>query len=129
MQNDIEEVSDSTWESIVEKQSKPVIAMFYLNSCAHCKAIDPYFREFAETFGGSCKFVRLNAEISPWVAERYGVEGTPTFIFLCAGKMIKGLVGISHPSELKNNIEDFIKNGSECASNITSLKYDMSLYG
>ncbi|MDR6223557.1 thioredoxin family protein [Methanococcoides alaskense] len=130
MQNSyVGEVGDGNWEQMVEKEPKPVLVMFYLTTCSHCKAIEPYFREFAETYKDSCKFFKVNAEINPWVSERYGVEGTPTFMFMCAGKMIRGMAGVSHPSELKRNIEDFLKNGSVCAANVTSLKYDMSLYG
>lgn len=124
----IVEATDNNWEQIVEKEPLPVVVMFYLTTCPHCKAIEPYFREYAEEFSKSCKFVRIDAEQSPWTAERYGVEGTPTFVFLCGGTFLQGLAGVSHPSVLKSNIEDFIKDGATCASNITKLKYDISLY-
>ncbi|NYT19842.1 MAG: thioredoxin family protein [Methanosarcinales archaeon] len=124
----IVEATDGSWEQLVEREPLPVVVMFYLTTCPHCKAIEPYFREYAGEFKKSCKFVRIDAERSPWTAERYGVEGTPTFVFLCGGTFIQGLAGVSHPAVLKRNIEDFIKDGATCASNITKLKYDISLY-
>ncbi|MGM0771557.1 MAG: thioredoxin family protein [Halobacteriota archaeon] len=124
----IVEATDGNWEELVEKEQMPVVVMFYLTTCPHCKAIDPYFREYGEQFGKLCKFIRIDAEKNPWTAERYGVEGTPTFVFLCGGSVTLRLAGISHPSVLKEHISDFVKDGSKCAANITKLKYDISLY-
>jgi len=124
----IAEATDGNWEKLVEKEKLPVVVMFYLTTCPHCKAIDPYFKDYAEEFGKSCKFIKIDAEQNPWTAERYGVEGTPSFVFLCGGNVTLGLAGVSHPSVLKGHIEDFVKDGAKCAANVTKLKYDISLY-
>ena len=79
------EIGDMNWGEIVESSKKPVIVMFYSSTCPYCKAMEPYFINYAREFENSAVFARLNIETNPWTAERYGVLGTPTFKFFCQG--------------------------------------------
>ncbi len=122
------EVNDTNWEGEVENISRPVVAMFYLPTCIHCKNIFPHFKEFAEKYQDKCVFVMINVGENPWTAERYGVQGTPTFHFLCGGRSVNMMAGAPAPSVLEKGIRDFAEQGDECSASFSSHKYDISSY-
>ncbi len=125
---DIIELNDSNWEEMLANQEKPMVVMFYLPACSHCKQIEPYFREYAGEFRDSCTFIRMNGMDSPVTAMRYGVRSAPTFKFFCKGKAIKEAVGLVHPSLLKNSIKELIEHGDECSMHITPMPGEISPY-
>ncbi|WP_406661435.1 thioredoxin family protein [Methanolobus sp. ZRKC3] len=122
------EANDSNWDELIENQEKPMVVMFYLPSCSHCKEIEPYFKEYSNEFKDSCRFVMMNGLVSPRTAMRYGIRGTPTFKFFCHGQAIKEEVGVVYPSILRKSIEDLIRNGEECVLHSTPLPDEISPY-
>ena len=87
------EVDDKSWEQKVELAEQPVLVMFYSTTCPGCKALEPYFTEYAEEYAGKVQFARLNVYENQFTAERYGITGTPTFKFFCNGKPVQELLG------------------------------------
>ncbi|MDI9633637.1 MAG: thioredoxin family protein [Methanolinea sp.] len=122
------EVTDSTFEKVVEKNTIPVLVMFYSPTCPHCRAMDPYFREYAGEYEGKVLFARLDVFAGQWTAERFGVRSTPTFKFFCSGRPVLELVGAVYPALLKRMIEDGLQNGKECAARSTAINYDVTGY-
>lgn len=125
---DIIELNDSNWEEMLANQEKPMVVMFYLPACSHCKQIEPYFREYAAEFRNSCTFIRMNGMDSPVTAMRYGVRSAPTFKFFCKGKAIKEAVGLVYPSLLKSAIKELIEHGDECVLHSTPMPDEISPY-
>lgn len=122
------EIGDMNWGEIVESSKKPVIVMFYSSTCPYCKAMEPYFINYAREFENSAVFARLNIETNPWTAERYGVLGTPTFKFFCRGRPVWEQVGQIYPSILKKAVEDMINYGEECIKKSTPIGQDITGY-
>ena len=123
------EVTDLTWESVVEKGKKPVAVMFYSPTCVFCHQMEPYFRNYSVEYKETVTFVRLNITESPWTAERYGVRSTPTFKFFCGGKPVQEMVGAVYPALLKRMIDEVLVHGKECAKNSTAIDYEITGYG
>ncbi|MDH7510314.1 MAG: thioredoxin family protein [Methanolinea sp.] len=122
------EVTDTTWEKTVEKSSLPVLVMFYSPTCPHCRTMEPYVREYAREFAGRVVFARLDILVSQWTAERYGVRSTPTFKFFCSGRPVSDMVGAVYPALLKRMVEEGLANGNECISKSTAISYDITGY-
>ncbi|MDW7733102.1 MAG: thioredoxin family protein [Methanolobus sp.] len=122
------EATDENWEELIENQEKPMVVMFYLPNCVHCKEIEPYFMEFSNEFRDSCTFVRMNGLLSARTARRYGVKGTPTFKFFCRGRSIKEEVGMIYPSILRKSIEELVRHGDECVLHTTPMPDEVSPY-
>ncbi|MCQ1535462.1 thioredoxin family protein [Methanosarcina sp. KYL-1] len=122
------EIEDATWGTQVESSKKPVIVMFYSLSCPFCKAMEPYFEEYAKEFRDSAVFARMNVTINTWTAERYGVQGTPTFKFFCHGKPIWEQVGQVYPSILKSAVENMVEYGEDCVRKTTPIGQDITGY-
>ncbi|AKB27575.1 Thioredoxin [Methanosarcina siciliae T4/M] len=127
-ENYVLEIEDASWGQQVEDSEKPVIVMFYSPTCPYCKAMEPYFAEYAREYRGSAIFVRLNVVTNPWTAERYGVQGTPTFKFFCHGKSVWEQVGQIYPSILKNAVRDMVQHGEECIRKTTPVGQDITGY-
>jgi thioredoxin-like negative regulator of GroEL len=123
------EVTDLTWEQMVEKSREPVAVMFYSPTCAFCHQMEPYFRTFAKEFSGIVVFARLNIMASQWTAERYGVRSTPTFQFFCNGKPLTEMVGAVYPAILRKTVEEVLVRGKECGKKVTEIDYEITGYG
>jgi thioredoxin-like negative regulator of GroEL len=117
------ELNDKNWEKNVEKGKKPVIVMFYSNTCPHCHTIKPYFDKYAKDFKDKIIFAKVNIMNNPTIISRYGIMGTPTFKFFCNGKPIQEFVGAIYPTLLKKNIEDAMQNSPQCLKNTTWIDF------
>jgi thioredoxin-like negative regulator of GroEL len=123
------ELSDTNWEQLVEKSALPVFVMFFSPTCPYCRTMDPYFRGFAQDFEGIVTFGRLDIMASPWIAERYGILSTPTFVIFCTGRPFQQMVGGVYPALLKRMVEESVSQGKECMKSSTTISYDISGYG
>lgn len=119
MSNKIDEIAENTWESTVEKEDHPVFIMFYSPTCPHCHSIEPYFNQYADELKDEVKFYKMNIAKNQDIAQRFGILGTPTFIFYCHGKPVRSIVGSIYPSLLKKTIEEGMQTGSDCAKKTT----------
>ena len=122
------EVTDRTFEHEVEKSERPVVVMFFSETCPHCATIMPYFQEMAREFGARVRFARLDIATNPWSIERFAIRSTPTFTFFCSGRALREIVGAVYPAVIKKQIEEFERDGPECARLSTEIRYDISGY-
>jgi thioredoxin 1 len=125
---DVVDVSEADWEKNVEKSTTPVVVMFHSPTCPNCREIEPYFDEFAGEFKGKALFMKLNVLENTYIAERYGVMGTPTFKFFCSGRPVQEVVGAAYPPLIKKAIEETLERGAECAARSTKIDYSMTGY-
>jgi len=124
----IVELDDTTWEATVEKGDKPVVVMFYSDTCPYCKQIEPYFFEYANDFKGKIVFARINIVNSLTIPSRYGVMGTLTFKFFCKSRPVYELVGAMDSALLKKAIVENLEHGEKCVKNATWLAPDLTSY-
>ncbi|MDD3043783.1 MAG: thioredoxin family protein [Methanosarcinaceae archaeon] len=126
--NYVQKAEDANWEKMVETGKNPVLVMFTSPTCPFCKAMEPYFEEYSGDFKNSVTFALLDVSENPWTAERFGVQGTPTFIFFCKGKVVWQQVGQVYPSLLKKMVEEMAVHGEECVKNTTPVGQDITGY-
>ena len=122
------EVDDRTFPEKVEKANLPVAVMFYAPTCVHCRAMTPYFTEYAQEYKDKVLFARVDVSANLFTGERYGVKGTPTFKFFCQGRPVTELVGAVYPAILKRTVDEVLVHGKECVSKSTEIDYEISGY-
>ncbi len=127
-ESNLVEIDDKTWEHLVEKSSKAVIVMFYGPECPYCELMMPYFVNSAQEFKNAAVFARINITTNPWTAERYRIQGIPTFKSFCCGRSVWEQVGEINPSALKSAIENTVNYGEECVRKSTPVGQDMTGY-
>lgn len=125
----VPEVSDQEWRIKVEENSEPVFVMFFSPTCTHCVQIEPYIEQLAAEFSPAVRFFKLNIIRFTWLAERYGVMATPTFLYFCGGKPVQTRVGAVFPAMLKKMIKEMVQSGEECRLRSTEIKYEITGYG
>jgi len=101
------------------------VVQFWHPFCSHCQAIKPVYDELAVEYGDKLKFIKLNVVDSienEKLASKYGVMGTPTFLFFCGGRPVNGIVGALSKEDLAHAIEFAIKKHQYCTKKSTPLK-------
>ena len=63
-----------------------VLRFFYADWCPHCKSTKPVWEQLKERYSGSVTLKKVDCTSSTKEAEKFDVEGFPTFILTKNGK-------------------------------------------
>jgi len=105
MGENITNVTDSTFETMVLKSEVPALVDFWASWCAPCRAIAPIVDEMAQEYSGRIRVTKMNVDDNPATPGRYGVRGIPTLILFKGGKVVDQLVGAVPKNQIKELIE------------------------
>jgi len=105
MSDNIINVTDSTFESLVLQSDTPALVDFWASWCAPCRAIAPIVDEMAQEYTGKLRVVKVNVDDNPATPGKYGVRGIPTLILFKGGKVVDQLVGAVPKNQIKELIE------------------------
>jgi thioredoxin 1 len=105
---DIQEVSDSSFDSEVLKSPLPVLVDFWAPWCAPCKAIAPVMADLAKEYAGRLKVVKINVDDHPQTPSRYGVRGIPNLILFKDGQVRDQIVGAVPKTQLVKAISQVV---------------------
>jgi len=105
MSENITDVTDSTFETLVLKSDTPALVDFWASWCAPCRAIAPIVEEMATQFNGRVRVTKMNVDDNPATPGKYGVRGIPTLILFKDGKVVDQLVGAVPKNQIKELIE------------------------
>jgi len=98
-------VSDESFEKEVVRASIPVIVDFWADWCGPCHRIAPLVKEIASEYDGRLKAAKIDVDLNPSIATRYGVRGIPTLILFKRGQPVERLVGYMPKPQLVARIE------------------------
>ena len=90
---DVENVTAKTFPDAVERSALPVVVDFYATWCGPCRMLAPVLDDLAEDYEGRVKFVRVNVDEEPDLAERFHVGAVPTVVLLNGGKVSATRIG------------------------------------
>lgn len=93
MAENINAVSDATFEHEVLKSPLPVLIDFWAPWCGPCRAIAPIVEELAGDYAGKLKIVKMNVDENPRTPAQYGVRGIPNLILFKDGTVQQQIVG------------------------------------
>ena len=105
MGENIMNVTDSTFDTMVLKSEVPALVDFWASWCAPCRAIAPIVDEMANEYSGRIRVTKMNVDDNPATPGRYGVRGIPTLILFKGGKVVDQLVGAVPKNQIKELIE------------------------
>ena len=101
-------VTDAAFEKTVLQNTLPVIVDFWAPWCGPCKAIGPLLEKILGENAGKLIVAKVNTdEHSEW-AQKYGVQGIPTLLFVFDGKILHRQVGLLPEKMLREAVTQFL---------------------
>ena len=100
-------VSQDDFEAEVVKMPGKVLVDFWAEWCGPCRMIGPVLDEMAGDYPG-VKFVKLNVDEAPAVAQQFAVMNIPTILAFEGGKVKRRIVGAMPKAKLVEELGAFL---------------------
>ena len=97
----------TSFQSEVIESDLPVIVDFWAPWCGPCRAIAPILEEFADSYVGRVKVVKVNVDEVPELSARYRVSGIPLLLAFYDGTIVgksAGFRGRGHLAEMLDQL-------------------------
>jgi len=91
----VKDVDDDSFDREVLEAQVPVVVKFEAGWCPPCRALAPIVERVAAESAGRVRFVRVDTDESPRLAERCGIRGVPTMIVFRGGQRVASHLGMA----------------------------------
>jgi thioredoxin 1 len=95
------EITERDFDKEVLECELPVFACFTTKWCHSCYPTCLFADQLVKEYNGSVKFVRLDMEKSPEIAERYHFITVPTILIFKDSQPVKKLLGFQERARLR----------------------------
>jgi thioredoxin 1 len=87
------QVTTATFRREVLESEVPVVVDFYADWCEPCRMVSPAIAALSDEWDGRIRFVKVDIDKSPELAEAYGVMSIPTIMLFERGEVAGWVVG------------------------------------
>lgn len=102
-------VVDAAFEQTVMKSELPTIVDFWAPWCNPCKMVAPTLDKLAKEYAGKLQVAKVNTDENSEWANKFGVQGIPTMLFVAGGKVIHRQVGALPEPMLRDVVAQFME--------------------
>lgn len=102
-------VTDAAFEKTVLQSQIPAIVDFWAPWCGPCRMVAPTLDKLAKEYAGKLLVTKVNTDENPEWAQKYGVQGIPTMLFVSGGKVIHRQVGALPEPMLREVVTEFLE--------------------
>lgn len=103
----VKHITQGEFADEVTRCATPVVADFYATWCGPCRMLSPMLDKLAGGYADKIKFVKINVDESPGLAQNFSVQAIPTLIFFKDGKVADRMTGLPDESSLKAALDKF----------------------
>lgn len=98
------DLSSGTFAGFLSAHERVVVDV-WAPWCGPCRAMAPVLDSLARELAPSVQFGKLNADLEPALAGRYGVSGIPTLLIFEQGRLVDQVVGAVPHAPLRRHLE------------------------
>ena len=102
-------VTDAEFEEKVLGSEVPAIVDFWAPWCGPCRMVAPTLDKLAVEYEDKLLVAKVNTDENPEWAQKFGVQGIPTMLFVSGGKVVHRQVGALPEMMLREVVEQFIE--------------------
>ncbi len=99
------ELNDNNFAAEALNSELPVLVDFYAPWCGPCRMVAPVLEQLAGEFAGRVRFVKVNVDDAPELAQRYRITGVPTLTIFHRGRVADTMVGFAGAGALRARLE------------------------
>lgn len=101
-------VTDEAFENSIVNSKLPVVVDFWAPWCGPCKMVAPILDKIAKEFAGKIVVAKVNTDNNSEWANKFGVQGIPTMLFMADGKVVHQQVGALPEPMLRTVLDQFL---------------------
>jgi thioredoxin 1 len=101
-------VTDAAFEKTVLQADLPVVVDFWAPWCGPCKMVGPILDKFAKEYEGKLIIAKVNTDDDSEWAQKFGVQGIPTMLFVYNGDVVHQQVGAMPEPTLRTMVDQFL---------------------
>jgi thioredoxin 1 len=102
--SNVKSVRTDEFEKEVLVADLPVVVDFYASWCGPCKMLAPILEKLAASYEGRIRFVKVDVDEEPSLAEACDITGVPTLAFVKDGRVVDRVVGLTSPRALEDKL-------------------------
>ncbi len=101
-------VNEQSFENEVVNNDHPVVVDFWAAWCGPCRSLAPVIEQVAEEYAGKVKFVKVDVDENPGLANKFGIKGIPTLLFFKKGEVVEQEVGFVTRESLVEKVDSIL---------------------
>ena len=98
-------VNDNAFEKTVLQSPLPVVVDFWAPWCGPCRMVAPILDQLAKEYADKVLIAKVNTDDNVEYAQKYGVQGIPTMLFIKGGQEVDRIVGAGPAPMIKQKID------------------------
>lgn len=100
-----DEFKIENFDEELKSYNMPVVVDFFATWCGPCKMLSPILDSVMEQYEGMVRFVKVDIDLYPDLAEKYGIQSVPTLLFFNGGELVRRESGFMPASDIEDIIE------------------------
>jgi thioredoxin 1 len=107
--NNLAQLQGKDFDKEVVQSSLPTVVDFYADWCGPCRMVSPIIESLSKEYAGKAKFVKVNTDDNPELAQRFGIMSIPTVMVFKDGKVASTTIGAGPAAMYKQKIDAALK--------------------